>query len=433
MGIEVESRPPKAALAYWKSRAAVMPAEYEALGEAARRRAFAVAGLNRRAQVEAVHQALTEALDKGLPLSAFKKRLRPLLEEKGWAGKKAWRIENVYRTNMQSAYMAGRYEALEKASAGRPFWRYLAVKDRRTRPTHAAMNGKVYPHGHQFWATWYPPNGFKCRCTVQSLSQRQVDKRGLAVEEDMPGLIEPVDPRTGEVLPARPLVPDPGWAGNVGRDWLSGLAPRELDRPLKDLAVKTICRKGRGEFAAHSGKICAPPLKGIDKRHILPVSAQDIMAKGLAPEEYVKAFLGEFGVADIGGSVVHELPGGIPVVVSKALFVDKRTGKWKVIKSGRERYVRLLARTIKGPYEIWHASAQVANRPTDVLRLLRLFADSQGRIGGFSVFNLVGGSHWSGATAFTVGMEKRSVAARERAIYTYLERQRGGTLIYREK
>ena len=83
---------------------------------------------------------------------------------------------------------------MKSVSKARPYWRYVSVKDGRTRPTHRALNGKVYRHDHPFWDTYYPPNGFMCRCTVQTLSQAQVDARGLKVEDRVPGLVEPIDP-----------------------------------------------------------------------------------------------------------------------------------------------------------------------------------------------------------------------------------------------
>jgi SPP1 gp7 family putative phage head morphogenesis protein len=423
MPLEYGGNTPKEALAYWKGRAPVTNAGYKALSSRARQRAFTVAGLARRDQVEAIHTALTKAIEKGEPLAQFKKRLGPLLEQQGWTGKRAWRIENIYRTNMQSAYMAGRFTQMKATSASRPYWRYVAVKDSRTRPTHAALNGKVYPHDHDFWAAWYPPNGFGCRCTVQSLSAAQVKARGFEVESRVPTMVEPVGP-DGVKLPARPLRPDPGFYGNVGQEWLNGLSPRELKGNLKDLVSMAICAEGQGLFA--QGDDCKPPLKGLAKRHILPVRAADILAKGLAPEKYVKAFLGEFGLDDINGAIVHRLPGDIPVVVDKGLFMDKRTGKWKADKSGRGPYAKLLAKTIKSPYEIWMVPAEVGGRAYTTLRLLRLFS-WRGKLGGFAVFNLVGGRQWQGATAFLPKLGKS-----ESVMIGYLEKQRQGTLIYRE-
>jgi hypothetical protein len=121
---------------------------------------------------------------------------------------------------------------------GRPYWQYSAVNDSRTRPTHAALHGKVYPADSAFWDTFYPPNGFRCRCMVKTLSQRQVDKRGLDVGEGngLGDLIEPVDPVTGDRLPARPLMPDKGFETNPGKEaWNPDLSkyPGNLRIPLE--------------------------------------------------------------------------------------------------------------------------------------------------------------------------------------------------------
>ena len=274
-----------------------------------------------------------------------------------------------------------------------------------------------------FWGTWFPPNGFMCRCSVQSLSATQVEARGLEVEDRVPGLVEPTDPATGNKLPAVPLVPDPGWGGNVGRDWLAGLAPRPLDSPIKDLATAAICKDGKGIFS--QGALCKPPLASLDKRHLLPVSKADILPKGLKPEEYVAAFLKEFGLKDLDDSKVHTPLGGITVPISREFFLNKKTGLWKVKKCGQGRHVKLLAKTILNPFEVWHVPALVGNRPTDSLRAIRLFAGSNGEIGGYGVWTwAVHG--WTESTVFTPN------AKNHRELLHYCEKQRVGTLVFRE-
>lgn len=75
------------------------------------------------------------------------------------------------------------------------------------------------------------------------------------------------------------------------------------------------------------------------------------MATGLAPEDYVRAFLEPFG-ADIGQAVLWEDPAGTRIPISDQLFRD-RSGLLKVGKRGREAFTPLMAEALLDPDEIW--------------------------------------------------------------------------------
>lgn len=61
------------------------------------------------------------------------------------------------------------------------------------------------------WDVWYPPNGFRCRCMVVSLSKKQVERMGLHVETEAP---YDVDYSTGEILTK---FPDKGFSNNPAK------------------------------------------------------------------------------------------------------------------------------------------------------------------------------------------------------------------------
>jgi hypothetical protein len=83
--------------------------------------------------------------------------------------------------------------------AARPFWRYVAVNDSRTRPAHRSWHNTLLPADHPWWETHYPPNGWNCRCRVVSMSAREMERDGLAVTENPDMRMEvKTDPRTGE-------------------------------------------------------------------------------------------------------------------------------------------------------------------------------------------------------------------------------------------
>lgn len=212
------------ALEFWADKVPMTRAEFDELVEQMRARGFYVSGLTEIDQVEAVRDAIEEALAEGTDFESFQARIPDIIDEQGWTGV---RLEIIFRTNVQSAYMAGRWAQMTRPEVkrARPYWRYSAINDGRTRPAHRAMNGRVFPADHPIWDVWYPPNGYRCRCGVDTLSEREVRRDGVEVEiEDPSGkLFEPVDFHTGEKLPARPLMPDNGFSRNVGKEWMEGV------------------------------------------------------------------------------------------------------------------------------------------------------------------------------------------------------------------
>ncbi|RUA57242.1 phage minor head protein [Pseudomonas aeruginosa] len=114
------------------------------------------------------------------------------------------RLDTIYQTNMQSAYMAGRYAAAYEARETHPYWMYVAVMDGVTRPSHAALHGKVFRWDDPIWQHITPPNGYNCRCRIVALTEAAVRRRGLTVESSQgkTGQVTVetgVDRRTGEI------------------------------------------------------------------------------------------------------------------------------------------------------------------------------------------------------------------------------------------
>lgn len=419
------SLPPADAQEYWKTRVPMTKAEYEAAGAEAKKRAVYVGGLAKADLVREVYESMHKSMDEGTTFEAWKRDIGPRLKKAGWDGATPYRLETIYRTNVQSAYMAGRYAQMMRAVRLRPYWQYSAVADGRTRPAHLALHGKVYPADHAFWGTMYPPNGFRCRCTVKSLSERQVRARGLEVETEIPTSLDEAAhgiPGLGTVA----IAPDKGFSGNVGKDWWAGLAPEASSGTVRELWQNALCRQGKGLFADDA---CRPSLAGLDPRHILPVGKEDILSSSLTRDEQVLAFLREFGVSHLDQNTTVTLPGGFPLVVGRGLFTDKLTGEWKASWQDKGPYMRLLARTVRNPFEAWWAPVEIGEKRRLVysIRLLRLFADENGKgLGGFASFHLIG-NQWNSATAFA----PKAGRARDR-ILEYLESMRGGVLLYRE-
>ena len=229
--------PMQEAQEFWRSKVPMSRADWDELVEAQRARSFMVSGLTKTDQISAVQQAISDAIDQGTTFEDFKAAIPDIIAQQRWSG---IRLQIIFRTNVQTAYMAGRYAQMQRVKESRPYWQYNAVNDSRTRPAHRAMDGKIFPADHEFWDTWMPPNGYRCRCGVVTLSAREIERDGLQVEDEDPTgkPFEPVDHKTGSKMPARMLMPDPGFSQNVGKDWLSGITPEKAGKPATDSATK---------------------------------------------------------------------------------------------------------------------------------------------------------------------------------------------------
>ena len=251
---EILARPvdPETAIAYWAWKAAMTDAEARKLDDGARMRAFYVTGLSQRDAVQTVKDALAEALKNGESVADFQKRIADVIASAGWL---KYRVETIFRNNLQTAYAVGRYVQMQEVKQARPYWQYYGIDDDNTRPHHAVLHGAVYPADHEIWHYNYPPNGHRCRCGVRSLSARQVKKQGLTVREKMPGPCKWMNPRSGLVYDIDRPGGDPGFRSNPGKDWLSGLdlkkhpdlTPESYDEQrLRPLPVSTLSELADG-------------------------------------------------------------------------------------------------------------------------------------------------------------------------------------------
>ncbi|TNL09045.1 phage head morphogenesis protein [Kosakonia cowanii] len=248
--------PPARAIAYFQSKGLAPTMSWKDMQDEAHAVEFAVAGITKLDVLSDIQNSLTRSLTEGMSFRQFQDELEPLLQRKGWLGRglvadddgvlqgkklMPYRLDTIFRTNIQSAYAAGRYQQQMRNVADRPYWEYNAVMDNRTRPTHAALNGRVFRWDDPIWQTIYPPNGYNCRCWVRALTEAQMKNHPLGVETSddrlvtvqqpygLDGEMRPVkayrDPKTGQLL-----VPDAGFHLNPGRGYLAGLGQSLLEK-----------------------------------------------------------------------------------------------------------------------------------------------------------------------------------------------------------
>ncbi len=184
------------------------------------------------------YQEILKAIEEGTTLANFRSSMNAFLTDKGYDGLTPFRADTIFRTNVQTAYQVGHYNSMTDPDVKklRPYWQYDAVNDRHTRRSHLAMDGRVFPADSPVWDTWYPPNGFRCRCNVRTLSKRQVEARGLTVEETVPQAVSLDGIRTTNI------VPDPHFATNPAKQqWKPDL--REYPEPMRKAYEKRMERQ----------------------------------------------------------------------------------------------------------------------------------------------------------------------------------------------
>lgn len=86
------------------------------------------------------------------------------------------RAELLLRTHVFRGYAATRYRTLMAQTKAFPYWQYKTHGDGNVRPSHAALNGKIFPAGHEIWQKIFPPWDWGCRCLVVPLTRRAVER-----------------------------------------------------------------------------------------------------------------------------------------------------------------------------------------------------------------------------------------------------------------
>jgi len=243
----VFNMPPEQAIAYFERKGLKISWDWKEVWRHTNAQSFTVAKATRLDVLSDIYNSLLDDLKNGGTFPAFLDKMMPILMAKGWWGKREqtnrltgevrtvtygtpWRLETIYETNLQTAYMAGRYQGMVAAKQYAPWWEYSAVMDNRTRPQHAALNGMVFRYDDPFWQTWYPPNGFRCRCRVIPRTDIERDRGDFATssgEGRMQLVQQTVKQRDGKIakvqvtgyhdpISGKVLTPDMGWDYNPG-------------------------------------------------------------------------------------------------------------------------------------------------------------------------------------------------------------------------
>ena len=190
--------------------------QFDLLEIDARQRAFTVARQSSIETIDRVRNLLLESITSGTSLSKFEGLLEDALITSPLGPA---HLENVYRTNIQSAFHAAHHEMANDpiVSTVFPYQQYLAIHDGRVRDDHLSletlgMSGtNVYRLDDPFWEVFMPPWDFNCRCGISLMTVEAAARAGVeeARQWERTGQA-PADPEWR--LDSIPFRPDPQWA-----------------------------------------------------------------------------------------------------------------------------------------------------------------------------------------------------------------------------
>ena len=167
---------------------------------------FSVSHITHQNILQGIRNQMINTRQAGLPYSDFRLNMDQYFNNTGYTKLNPFHLETVYIQNGQNAYHAGKLSELTSPEMldAFPMWRYVTIGDDRVRPSHAAMNNFTAKADNSIWQTWYPPNGFRCRCDIEPIPFSEVDQQNIPNRRKTP-----INPDTRQ-----PVTPDVNFSTN---------------------------------------------------------------------------------------------------------------------------------------------------------------------------------------------------------------------------
>lgn len=132
-----------------------------------------------------------ELIDNPLSTDDAAAFIKSRLGKLGLSPAKPYAVETVYRSSVQMAYAAGRWEADQDPAVLNMLWGYVyvAVMDDRTTTLCSTLDGMSRPVDDPVWLTRQPPNHWGCRSVIRGIFKGSKD----AVSTTIPDVVIPAD------------------------------------------------------------------------------------------------------------------------------------------------------------------------------------------------------------------------------------------------
>jgi SPP1 gp7 family putative phage head morphogenesis protein len=194
---------PEEAISFFQSKLQLTDYEFNQLDERSKHFAFSAAGASRLDLVSDLFNSLNAALANGTTLEQFKEEIGAKMTE-AWGHPDGARIENIFRTNLLSAYSAGRWVEMTDPAvlASRPYGRFSAIMESRTCAICGRLNGTVLPLSDSWWQFNSPLIHYQCRCEIENLTEAEA--KGTVADRGPDVKVSPGFGRPPMMLPWAP-------------------------------------------------------------------------------------------------------------------------------------------------------------------------------------------------------------------------------------
>jgi SPP1 gp7 family putative phage head morphogenesis protein len=190
---------------FFRAKLNIPTMAWDELEGAAHAKGFMSAGAYNADLLADLRKMTDKAIAGGMDIREFRQQFRPLVEKYGWqlkGGGPAWRSDLIWRTNIQSAYQAGRWQQFEES--GIEYLMYMHNDSvMHPRPHHVALDGKIFPRTDPFWSRNYPPQGFGCKCRAVAATRAEYESANPEAKQRPDGWED---------------MADKGWNYNVGQE-----------------------------------------------------------------------------------------------------------------------------------------------------------------------------------------------------------------------
>jgi len=188
---------PKIALDFIKNKKLQTSFSYKDVWNEEHATSFTVAKAMQLDVLSDFHTAVTKAVENGQSFETFKKDIKPILQQKGWWGRKDMvdpktgetvnaqlgsdrRLKTIYDTNMRQAYNEQQYQSAMESDS-HPYLMYLLGSSIHHRPTHESWNGLILLKDDPWWDNHRPQREYFCRCKIRAVTEerkKRYEERG---------------------------------------------------------------------------------------------------------------------------------------------------------------------------------------------------------------------------------------------------------------